>query len=105
MYVTCTLSAAIYGRSINFYSWSERKLKQVINLGKDGIAPLEIRFLHDPKASVGFVGCAVTSNIYKFYKTPDSEWCAKSVIRIPPKQVEGWVGSWMTGKQGIPEFA
>nr|XP_034191584.1 methanethiol oxidase isoform X2 [Osmia lignaria] len=88
---------AIYGRSLNFYSWSERKLKQVINLGKDGIAPLEIRFLHDPKATVGFVGCAVTSNIYKFDKTPDSKWCAKSVIRIPPKQVEGWVGSWMTG--------
>lgn len=55
-----------YGRSINFYSWSERKLIQTIDLGKDGIAPLEIRFLHNPKASEGFVGCAVNSTVFRY---------------------------------------
>lgn len=55
-----------YGRSINFYSWSERKLIQTIDLGKDGIAPLEIRFLHNPKASEGFVGCAVNSSVFRY---------------------------------------
>ncbi|XP_017798648.1 PREDICTED: selenium-binding protein 1-A isoform X2 [Habropoda laboriosa] len=87
---------AIYGRSLNFYSWTERKLKQVVNLGNDGIAPLEVRFLHDPKASVGFVGCAVSSNVYKFYKTPNGEWAARKVVQIPPKQVEGWIAPQMS---------
>lgn len=87
----------LYGRSLNFYSWSERKLKQVLNLGEDGIAPLEIRFLHDPKAKEGLVGCAVTSNIHRFYTTPDGEWRAEKIIQVPPKHVEGWVDSKMAG--------
>lgn len=69
----------------------------MINLGEDGIAPLEVRFLHDPKASVGFVGCAVTSNVYKFFKTSNSEWNVKKVIQVPSKQVEGWVAPEMSG--------
>ncbi|XP_053987538.1 methanethiol oxidase [Hylaeus volcanicus] len=88
---------AVYGRSLNFYSWSERKLKQTINLGEDGIAPLEVRFLHDPKSSEGLVGCAVTSNVYRFYKTPEGGWCSEKVIQVPHKQVEGWIGSQMSG--------
>ncbi|KZC05702.1 Selenium-binding protein 1, partial [Dufourea novaeangliae] len=88
---------AIYGRSLNFYSWSERKLKQVINLGDDGIAPLEIRFLHDPKASEGFVGCAVTSNVHRFHKTPEGVWHAEKVIQVPHKKVEGWLTPQMSG--------
>lgn len=87
----------MYGRSLNFYSWNERKLKQVLNLGDDGIAPLEIRFLHDPKANEGLVGCAVSSNVYKFYKTPTGEWAAKKVIQVPPKKVEGWMFPEMGG--------
>ncbi|KAG8042055.1 hypothetical protein G9C98_000046 [Cotesia typhae] len=59
----------IYGRNLNFYSWTKRSLEQVIDLGEEGIAPLEVRFLHDPLASEGFVGCAVSSNIFRFYKT------------------------------------
>ncbi|KAK9297777.1 hypothetical protein QLX08_008691 [Tetragonisca angustula] len=96
---TATDSAdpVLYGRSLNFYSWNERKLKQVVNLGDDGIAPLEVRFLHDPKASVGFVGCAVTSNVYKFYKTSTGDWAVKKVIQVPPKKVEGWVAPQMAG--------
>ncbi|XP_031845873.1 methanethiol oxidase [Nomia melanderi] len=88
---------AIYGRSLNFYSWSEGKLKQVIDLAEDGIAPLEVRFLHDPKSSEGFVGCAVTSNVYRFDKTPEGDWFAEKVIQIPPKEVDGWVAPQMPG--------
>lgn len=72
-------------------------MKQVLNLGEDGIAPLEIRFLHNPKSSEGFVGCAVTSNVYKFYKTFNGEWAAKKVIQILNKQVEGWIAPQMPG--------
>lgn len=90
----------IYGRSLNVYSWKEQKLKQIINLGEDGIAPLEIRFLHDPYASEGFVGCAVTSNVYRFYKTKDDLWKTEKVIQVPPKEVEGWKMPTMPGTLG-----
>ena len=41
---------------------------QTIDLGPDGMIPLEIRFLHDPNATEGFVGCALSSSIFRFYK-------------------------------------
>lgn len=77
-----------YGRSINFYSWSERTLLQTIDLGTDGIAPLEIRFLHNPKASEGFVGCAVNSNVFRFFRTDDGTWNSEKVISVPKKTVK-----------------
>jgi selenium-binding protein 1 len=61
--------------------------------------PLEVRFLHDPKATVGFVGCALFGKVFKFFKTYDDDdtdidntvgkWDAKKVIDIPAKKVEG----------------
>lgn len=85
------------GRSLNFYAWKDRVLKQVINLGEDGISPLEVRFLHDPKAPYGFVGCAVNANIYRFYRKDDGTWDTEKVIHIPPKKVKGWVLPEMQG--------
>lgn len=55
----------IYGRSLNFFSWSKQELIQTINLGEEGIAPLEVRFLHNPKEPQGYVGCAVNANVYR----------------------------------------
>lgn len=102
--ISICLFAEIYGRSLNIYSWNERKLKQTINLGDDGIAPLEIRFLHNPLAAEGFVGCAVTSNVYRFYKADDNLWKAEKVIQVVPKKVEGWVTPLMSGTIRIPFF-
>ncbi|XP_014222890.1 selenium-binding protein 1 isoform X1 [Trichogramma pretiosum] len=81
----------IYGRSLNFYSWKDRKLQQVINLGEEGIAPLEVRFLHDPKSCEGYVGCAVKSVIYRFYKNDQGRWTADDVIKVPAKKVDGFL--------------
>ena len=83
---------------MNFYSWSERKLIQTINLGSDGCAPLEIRFLHDPTSCEGFVGCAVPGTIHRFWKTDDGLWAAEKVIDVPFKKVEGWIAPEMSGK-------
>lgn len=88
----------VYGTNLNIYSWSEQKLKQIINLGPDGTAPLEVRFLHNPKADEGFVGCAIYSNVYRFFRKSDNTWDAEKVISIPPKKVEGWVAPVITGK-------
>ncbi|KAL1129063.1 hypothetical protein AAG570_013595, partial [Ranatra chinensis] len=85
------------GRSINVFSWSDQKLLQVIDLGVDGIAPLEVRFLHNPLAAEGFVGCALNSNIFRFFRRDDGTWEAEKVISIPAKKVEGWVKPEMPG--------
>ncbi|XP_012271955.1 selenium-binding protein 1-A isoform X2 [Orussus abietinus] len=88
---------AVYGRSLNFYSWNERKLVQVLDLGYDGIAPLEIRFLHEPTSSEGFVGCAVNANVFRFFKNENGKWVAEKVIDVPHKKVEGWIAPYMGG--------
>ncbi|XP_018332184.1 methanethiol oxidase [Agrilus planipennis] len=75
-----------YGKSLNFFSYKDRELLQSIDLGKEGTAPLEIRFLHNPKASEGFVGCAVYSKVFRFYLAGDGKWKAEKVIDIPPKK-------------------
>uniref|UniRef100_V5I9B5 Selenium-binding protein 1 n=1 Tax=Anoplophora glabripennis TaxID=217634 RepID=V5I9B5_ANOGL len=86
-----------YGQNINFYSWSKRELIQTIDLGEDGLAPLEIRFLHNPKESQGYVGCSVNANVFRFYLKPDGTWAADKVIDIPPKKVSGWIGDYIQG--------
>lgn len=86
-----------YGTSLNIYSWSQRKLIQTIDLGMEGLCPLEVRFLHDPRATYGFVGCAVYGNVYKFEREggDGSKWVVKKVIDVPAKKVSGWIAEEM----------
>uniref|UniRef100_A0A1B6C6R3 Methanethiol oxidase n=1 Tax=Clastoptera arizonana TaxID=38151 RepID=A0A1B6C6R3_9HEMI len=85
------------GRSLNFYSWSQGKLLHTLNLEEDGIAPLEVRFLHNPLAAQGFVGCAVNANVFRFYRKDDGTWTADKVIDIPSKKVKGWIQEEIAG--------
>lgn len=57
-----------YGRRINVWDWSTHTYLQAIDLGQGSI-PLEIRFLHNPDAAEGFVGCALSGAVHRFYKT------------------------------------
>ena len=78
--------------------------------------PLEIRFLHDPLATEGYVGCALYANVFRqdpyndhshntliyyfsnrFYRKEDGTWDAHKVISIPPKKVKGWAMDDMPG--------
>ncbi|XP_066156957.1 methanethiol oxidase [Euwallacea fornicatus] len=87
-----------YGQNLNFYSWSKRELVQTIDLGKeDGVAPLEVRFLHNPKESQGYVGTAVGSAVFRFYKREDGTWATERVIKVQPKKVSGWVAPHIGG--------
>ncbi|XP_074656670.1 methanethiol oxidase-like [Tubulanus polymorphus] len=79
-----------YGNSLYIWDWTTHELRQTINLGPDGVIPLEVRFLHDPESPVGFVGCALSSSIFRIYKTTGGSWAAEKVIQIPSKKVEGW---------------
>lgn len=57
-----------YGRHLHVWDWTERKVIQDIDLGDEGLIPLELRFLHDPNATEGYVAAALSSNVIRFYK-------------------------------------
>lgn len=57
----------LYGSCLHVWDWQRHEMVQTLHL-QDGLIPLEIRFLHNPAASQGFVGCALGSNIQRFYK-------------------------------------
>ena len=64
----CTLPAGKYGHTLHVWDWKEHTPLQDIDLGDDGMIPLELRFLHNPDATEGYVACALSSNIMRFYK-------------------------------------
>ncbi|XP_027717373.1 methanethiol oxidase [Vombatus ursinus] len=84
------VSAGLYGSQMHVWDWQRRELVQTLQM-QDGLIPLEIRFLHDPAACQGFVGCALSSNIQRFYKTEGGKWAVEKVIQVPSKKVEGWM--------------
>ncbi|XP_069481550.1 methanethiol oxidase-like [Ambystoma mexicanum] len=85
------VKAGFFGQSLHLWDWTERTRIQTIDLGEDGIIPMEVRFLHDPDATEGFVGCSFGCTVFRFYKTQKGDWATEKVIKIPPKKVEGWV--------------
>ncbi|OWK49706.1 Selenium-binding protein 1 [Lonchura striata] len=85
-----------YGRRINVWDWSGRRLEQELDLGPGSI-PLEIRFLHEPGAAQGFVGCALSGHIQRFHRNSEGKWEAEKVIEVPSKKVQGWLLPEMPG--------
>lgn len=61
-----------YGTSLHVWDWTTHRKLQTLDLGEDGAIPLEVRFLHDPDATEGYVGCALRGTVFRFYKTPVS---------------------------------
>ena len=57
-----------YGSDLHVWDWQKKKQVQTLNLGSEGLIPLEIRFLHNPDSTHGFVGAALSSNIIHFTK-------------------------------------
>eukprot|EP00210_Caulerpa_lentillifera_P003393 g3237.t1 len=79
-----------YGSSLHFWNWKERQFLKSIDMKPKGMIPLEVRFLHDPNSSFGFVGFALTSNVGLIYKNEDGEWDVKIVIEQESVKLEGW---------------
>ncbi|EDO41029.1 predicted protein, partial [Nematostella vectensis] len=86
----------MFGSHVHVWDWTTHEKVQTMDLGF-GTIPLEIRFLHDPSQPQGFTGCALSSTIVRFFKTPDNSWSHETVITVPPKKVEGWVLPEMPG--------
>lgn len=78
-----------YGSRLHFWDWTERMIRQTIDLGQDGLIPLECRFHHNPDSSHGFVGAALSSNIWHYFRKGD-RWHAEKVVQVDPVEHEDW---------------
>uniref|UniRef100_A0AAY5EP47 Methanethiol oxidase n=1 Tax=Electrophorus electricus TaxID=8005 RepID=A0AAY5EP47_ELEEL len=85
------VKAGHYGQRIHVWDWTTHKCVQTLDLGEEGAIPLEIRFLHDPAAAEGYVGCALQGTVFHFSKTLKGDWTAERIIKVPTKKVVGWI--------------
>lgn len=84
------VAAGKYGSQIHFWDWKAKKIAQSIDLGESGLIPLEVRFHHNPDSTHGFVGAALSSNMWHWHQKGE-KWAAEKVISVEPeKDVEGW---------------
>src|SRR5215204_1735753 len=78
-----------YARQLHFWDWEKREIAQSVDLGEEGWIPLEVRWHHDPESSHGFVGAALSSNVFHWHKE-NGRWRVEKVIDVPGEEVEGW---------------
>jgi methanethiol oxidase len=83
------VGAGRYGHRLHFWNLADRTLTQTIDLGDEGLVPLEVRWLHDPDADEGFVGAALSSTMWRFHRANGS-YNADKVIAVEPVELEGW---------------
>ncbi len=83
------VAAGLYSQRINLWNWKEQRLDQRIDLGEEGLVPLEVRFMHDPNRSDAYIGAALSSNMFHLHRT-DGRWETQKVIDIPSIELEGW---------------
>jgi selenium-binding protein 1 len=82
------VKAGGYGQRLHFWDWTTHDRIQTIDLGSEGLIPLEVRFHHDPDSVHGFVGAALSSAVWHFHRT-GSTWSAEKIIQVDPVKVEG----------------
>jgi selenium-binding protein 1 len=83
------VQAGKYGKHLNFWDWEKRRIVQTVDLGEAGLIPLEVRFHHEPTSVHGFVGAALSSSIWHWFKAGD-QWKAEKVIQVDPVEQKGW---------------
>ncbi len=83
------VAAGKYGRRLHFWDLDKRSKVQTLDLGAEGLIPLEIRWQHNPDSTQGFVGATLSSNIIRFHK-PNGSWAAQTVIDVANEELEGW---------------
>ena len=83
------VEAGRYGQRLHFWDLAERRLEQTLDLGEQGLVPLEVRFLHDPDAEQGFAGATLSSNVFRFHRSNGS-FLAEPVIDVENEQLDGW---------------
>ncbi|PCR91115.1 selenium-binding protein SBP56-related protein [Natrinema ejinorense] len=101
------VEAGKYGQKLHFWNWEDRTVEQTIDLGDEGMIPLEVRFLHSPEAEHAYVGAALSSNVFHLYREGSAtrggadetsggeprargEWHAETVIDVEAREHEDW---------------
>ena len=77
-----------YGQHIHFWDFKNRTIEKSIDLGAEGLIPLETRFHHNPDSTHGFVGATLSSNIFHWYKDDEGELQIEKVIDVEHIDVE-----------------
>lgn len=67
---------------MHVWDWQRHEIVETLPL-QEGLIPLEIRFLHDPAAAQGFVGCALSSTIQRFFKNEVKRALPPCPPRVP----------------------
>ena len=84
------VEAGKYGQSLCTSGiGTKRSLARRIDLGTQGLIPLEVRFHHNPESTHGFVGAALSSTMWHFHKD-GGKWQVDKVIDVKPVEQEGW---------------
>src|SRR5262245_14829996 len=83
------VQAGKYGQRLHFWNLTDRRVEQTIDLGEQGLVPLEIRWLHEPTSTQGFAAAALSSAIWRYHRE-DGTWQAEPVIAIDPVPLDGW---------------
>ena len=82
------VAAGRYGQRLHFWNLAERTLEQSVDLGEQGLVPLEIRMKHDPNAQEGFLGAALSSVVWRFHR--NGSWAVEPLIAVESVELEGW---------------
>lgn len=83
------VAAGLYSQRINLWDWKARKLTQPVDLGEEGLVPLEVRFLHNPDSTHAYIGAALSGNLFHLYRS-NGNWKAEKVVDISAVEVQGW---------------
>lgn len=81
-----------YGHSLHFWDWQKRDIIKTVDLGEQGMIPLELRFHHNPDSTHGYVAAALSSNVFHFTKNGGgpTDWTVNKVIDVEPFALESW---------------
>ncbi|WP_046468539.1 selenium-binding protein SBP56-related protein [Allosalinactinospora lopnorensis] len=85
-----------FGHHLDFWSMSERKLVQRVDLGDEHQMVLEVRPAHDPTKTWGFVGVVVSvadlsASVWMWFRDesrPEAPWRVEKVITIPAEPAD-----------------
>jgi selenium-binding protein 1 len=81
-----------FGHHLNFWTLSDGKLVQRIDLGDDQQMALELRPAHDPRKTWGFLGVVISvedlsASVWLWHKDGE-RWAAEKAITIPAEPAE-----------------
>ncbi len=66
-----------FGDKVIVWDYKERKILQVATVDK---SPLEVRWLHDPASTVGFINCSAGNSVWMWRQEEDGSFAFKKVI-------------------------